>query len=205
MNEPAKRSSSCFSRFLFVFFILPGLCLGLYGTAMAIVAQWWTPVEATVEKVYTDARLTSRPRSTNTKQRSRKKYTVRRLKIEYIYEWEGDTIRSDRVAFLQGFSRRSISKTIKGKIIKGGKVRAYVNPWQPEKAVLVRAIHNTIAFGYVSALSCFLFFGAISGLLFKYPSTRFGWISLSLMIILYIIYFGIGINLSIERFITVIS
>lgn len=50
MNEPAKRSSSCFSRFLFVFFILPGLCLGLYGTAKAIVAQWWTPVEATVEK-----------------------------------------------------------------------------------------------------------------------------------------------------------
>lgn len=187
-------------------FILPGLCIGLYGTVMSVVAQSWTPVEATIEKIIYEGRLSSSPRSGTRKGSSRKKRTVRRMRVAYSYPWQGDTITSDRAAFVQGYSTKKLDRDkIEEKLVVGEKMVAYVNPRNPEKAVLVRGIHNSILFGYMSAISCFLAFAAISGIFLKYPSVDFGIRSLVALVLLYIVYFGIGIDRSILRLIEVVS
>nr|WP_156825622.1 DUF3592 domain-containing protein [Lewinella cohaerens] len=186
-------------------FILPGLCLGLYGTVMSVVAQSWTPAEATIEKIIYEASSSSSPRRGSGKRSSRKKRTVRRMRVAYSYQWEGDTITSDRNAFLQGFSTKKIDRDkIEEKLVVGERIVAYVNPWNPKKAVLVRGIHNSILFCYVSAVSCFLVFAAISGIFLNYPSVDFGTRSLVVLVVLYIVYFGIGIDRSVLRLIEVV-
>ncbi|MGH1434499.1 MAG: DUF3592 domain-containing protein [Lewinella sp.] len=186
-------------------FILPGLSIGLYGTVMSVVAQSWTPVEATIEKIIYEASSSSSPRSGRGKRSSRKKRSVRRMRVAYSYQWQGDTITSDRNAFVQGFSTKKMDRNkIEEKLVVGEKIVAYINPRNPEKAVLVRGIHNSILFFYVSAISCSLAFAAISGIFLGYPSVGFGTRSLVVLVLLYIVYFGIGIDRSVLRLIEVV-
>jgi hypothetical protein len=193
MKKPPRRKISFPLIIFLAIFLLPGLAAGLYGTVMMVVAQGWTRVEANIDKVYADGRRISRSRPAGGRSRgTRKKRSVRRLKVLYSYEWEGDTITNDRVAFLQGFSGRKIDwASVEAKLGDGKKVIAYVNPRRPEKAVLVRSLHRSILFGYLSAVSCFLFFAFIGSVLFGYPSIKFGVYAIGTMIVLYLFFFSI--------------
>jgi len=174
-------------------FILPGLLFGLFSTYQTIDIQKWQKVEATIDTTFYKYK-SYRKRSSGKTPSRKKTITVCQVRAGYSYTWEGKSYQSSEIALWQKSYAETypITSEIKKFLDNTKKVTAYVNPENPSEAVLVRSIHNGILFFYVSALSCFLAFGAISGLAFKIPSFRFGIICLISIAVLYLWYFILG-------------
>lgn len=174
-------------------FILPGLVMGLFTTTRTIQLQSWVEVEATIDSTFYKHKTTKRPRSTGKVRSKRRSITRTQTRAKYTYRWEGKTYQSDQVAIWQASTKDEERNTALKKLLnEANTIKAFVNPDAPHEAVLVRCMHNGILFFYVSAFSCFFFFGAISGLVFKYPSFKFGVICLVLIVLLYAWFFGWG-------------
>ncbi|MFK8005024.1 MAG: DUF3592 domain-containing protein [Saprospiraceae bacterium] len=173
-------------------FILPGLIIGLFSTFKTIQVQSWVEVEATIDSTFYQSKSFSKTHKIG-KRRKRKSYTKTQARAKYTYRYEGKTYQADKIALWQGYSKdEQRNKGLKKMLEKANTVQAYVNPNDPQEAILVRSIHNGILFGYISAFSCFFVFGAFGGLIMKYPSFKFGVICLVLIVLLYAWYFGWG-------------
>ena len=179
---------------IFIFlslFILPGLGFGLFTTGQTVLLQNWVEVEATIDSTFYKAKSVKRIEKRKITRPS--SYTVSQTRAKYTYQWQGEIFQSDQIAIWQrSTNEKERNEELKKVLDKAKTVRAFVNSNNPEEAVLVRSIHNGIIFFYLSAFSCFFAFGALSGLIIKYPSHKFGIICLLLLIILYAWYFGMG-------------
>ncbi len=174
-------------------FILPGLGFGLFATFQTIQLQSWVEVEATVDSTFYKYKTRKRQRKTGKSKNGRKSITTAQARAKYTYQWNGKTYQSDQVALWQSSTKdEERNSALKKLLDDANTVKAFVNPNDPNEAVLARSIHNGILFFYVSAFACFFFFGALSGLIMKYPSFKFGVICLGLIVLLYAWYFGWG-------------
>lgn len=142
--------------FFLSLFILQGLGFGLFATFQTIQVQSWVEVETTVDSTFYKNRSFTKRRKVG-KKTKRKSVTTSQTRAKYTYQWEGKTYQSDQIALWQSSTKvKERNAALKKLLDEANTVKAFVNPDDPNEAVLIRSIHNGILFFYISAFACFL-------------------------------------------------